>query len=68
MILELLWKQRESDSFSLRRKKIHTLHVKSMRESKSNERLLLIGMSMKIQTKIQNGECSMESSDVSTYV
>ena len=29
--------------------------------------LLLVGMNMKIQTKIENGEFSMESSDVSTY-
>ena len=33
MILELFGKQRKSDSFSVRRRKIYTLDVKSMRKS-----------------------------------
>ena len=61
--LDLFGKQRKSDSFSLRRRKIHTLHVKSMRgsalirkitQAKPKEMLLLVGMNMKTQTKIQN--------------
>ena len=62
LILEFFGKQRKAGSLSLWSRKIHTVYIKSMRNSfvvgkityvKPNEMLLILGMNMKIQTKIQ---------------
>ena len=81
---KIVWKTKNQIAFPHWRRKTQTLLVKPMRESalvrkityvKPKEMLLLVGISMKIQTKIQNQLSisfnililfSMESSNIST--